>query len=81
MRKPINKQQEIIDFAKNNGDTISTSQAIKLLEKYYYSNADKYIGEILKRMVNNAKLIKTHRGIYKINKTGSKELTLKIQLE
>lgn len=46
-------------------ETITTKDAYQLLSHTYYHNGDKYVSEILTRMVRSGHLLRISRGIYK----------------
>lgn len=59
------KQKAIINMLRQN-QTITKVDCINLLGKYYYYNAEKYVGEILSRMVNKGTLIRIKPGVFKL---------------
>jgi hypothetical protein len=61
-------QKAILQFAYQNGNQITTSQANDLLAGNYYCNGTHHVAETLTRMVNNGRLVRTKRGVYEIGK-------------
>jgi hypothetical protein len=61
------RQSVIIKFAQSNGGKITKKQANELLVNTYYHNGEKYIGEILSRLVK--------RNVFRRVKIGHFELT------
>lgn len=60
-------QITILKYAQQNGNSINKRVATELLQHRYYRNAGKYVGEVLKRMVDNGQLQRVKRGEYKLN--------------
>jgi len=65
--KPSVKQKQILDFASKNQNKISKKQAVDLIGYYYYHNAQKYVGEVLSRMVTAGFLTRVKKGNFKVN--------------
>jgi len=61
------KQQVIIQHCRSNG-TISKVDAVYMLKCFYYTNAGKYVGEILSRMVKSGKLKRIKPGLFELGK-------------
>lgn len=59
-------QTTIIDFAKENQGSITKKQAVKLLDKFYYSNGAFHIGNSLSAMVKLGILERVKRGEFKL---------------
>lgn len=73
------KQQAILDYARQHGQ-ITSNNAYQLLNSFYYHNHEKYIGEILSRMVNAGKLVRIKTGVFEIgNGKVNTELVIKNQ--
>lgn len=72
------KQQKIIDYARENGMQITKQKAVELIGNGYFANADKYVGEILSRMVKMRWLIRVKPGLFKIG-NGYSTITIKNQ--
>lgn len=60
------KQAAIVKFAISNGNTVTKKQAVELLERYYYSNAGHYVGEILSRLVKSKCLKRVKPGVFEL---------------
>jgi hypothetical protein len=71
MKTHSEKQKVILTFAKSHNNQISKQQAVDLLKYYYYSNAQKYVGEILSRMVVSKILKRVKNGLFEINSVQS----------
>lgn len=65
--KPSSKQKQILDFALKNENRITKKQAVELLERYYFLNAQKHVGDVLSRMVNSKLLKRIKNGLFEIN--------------
>lgn len=59
-------QETILNYTKANGGSITKKEAIDLIGDRYYFNADKYVGEVLSRMVKAQFLIRIKPGVFKI---------------
>lgn len=59
------KQQAILDYVRQNGQ-ITTKIANQMLEHFYYHNHEKYVSEILGRMVKNGSLNRVKNGLYEL---------------
>lgn len=59
------KQQAILDYVRTNGN-ITTAVANQMLKAFYYHNHEKYISEILGRMVKNGSLNRVKNGLYEL---------------
>lgn len=77
--KLSSKQQEVINYARNNGNEITKKEAVQLLAHYYYTNADHYVGEILSRLVKTNHLRRLSPGKFKLS-SGSVEIKNQINL-
>ena len=65
--KPSEKQKQILDFARKNENCITKKQAVDLIGHYYFYNSQKYVGEVLSRMVKSKFLTRIKNGLYQIN--------------
>lgn len=70
-----NKQLQILAFASLNKNQITKKQPVELLEHYYFLNAQKYVGEVLSRMVNTGLLKRIKNGLFEIS--GDRKQTVK----
>lgn len=61
------KQSAILSYLKVNS-AISKQEAVRIIGKSYYCNADKHVGDVLSRMVKSGLLIREKRGQYKPGK-------------
>ena len=61
------KQKQILDFALKNNNLITKKQAIELIGYYYLHNSQKYVGEVLSRMVKSKLLNRIKNGSFEIN--------------
>lgn len=59
------KQQAILDNVRQNG-SITSKRANEMLAGYYYRNGEKYVGEILSRMVKSGKLVRIKPGLFEL---------------
>ena len=59
------KQNAILAYVREHGQ-ITTKVANQMLSAFYYANHEKYVGEILTKMVRSGKLIRVSTGIYKL---------------
>lgn len=71
------KQQAILDKCRQDGQ-ITSQTAYQLLAAYYYHNHEKYIGEILSRMVKSGKLMRVKPGLFQLGK-GKADVVIKNQ--
>lgn len=71
------KQQAILDRCRKDGE-ITSKIANEMLAGYYYYNGEKYVGEILSRMVKTGKLVRIKPGLFKLGK-GKSDLIIKNQ--
>jgi len=60
------KQRIILDYASKNDNKISKKEAIVLIGHNYFLNAEKYVGEVLSRMVNSNLLKRVKNGQFEI---------------
>jgi hypothetical protein len=60
------KQKAIILSAHQNDGQITKAEAVQLIGGYYYHNADKYVGEVLARLVKTRVLNRIQRGVYEL---------------
>lgn len=67
----MNKQNEILKVIYGK-DSMTKKEIVKAVPFSYWNNTEKYIGEILTRMVRSGKLERIGRGIYKVG-PGKKE--------
>lgn len=58
------RQKRIINFAQSNDGKISKKQANDLIANSYYHNGEKYVGEILSRLVKRQVLRREKIGHY-----------------
>jgi hypothetical protein len=59
------KQKAIIDYVLQNG-SITSKVAYEMLGDFYYHNHEKYIGEILGRLVASGKLVRVKPGYFEL---------------
>ena len=64
--KLADKKQLIIDFATPKNGFITITEVINLLSRYYYTNAQKYIHEILSAMIKEGKIERVRTGYYRV---------------
>ena len=69
MTKLTLNQRKIVEYARQNDNTITKKQACNLIP--FYINTDKHVGDILSRMVKSGMLIRVKIGVYKLS-TGQK---------
>lgn len=62
----LNKQNILLDHARQHDGKITTEEANDLLAHFYYHNHAHYISEILSRLVRSGKLVREKRGHYKL---------------
>lgn len=62
-----NKATILLTFARSNDGKLTTKQANTLLARFYYCNAEHYVSEVLKRLVDSRALIRVSRGNYEVN--------------
>lgn len=72
------KQKAILDHVRLNGN-ITSKVANQMLAGYYYHNGEKYVGEILSRMVKAGKLARIKPGLFELGK--GKTLLVEAQAE
>jgi len=61
------KQKKIIQAVHDSQDKQMTkAQAVQMLKNEYYSNAGKYVGDILSRMVAAGLLQRVKNGVFKL---------------
>jgi hypothetical protein len=65
--KPSEKQKQILDFALKNDNKITKKEAIDLIGHNYFLNAQKYVGEVLTRMVKSHLLKRIKNGQFEIS--------------
>ncbi len=70
------KQSLISKDALQRGGQITTAQAVALLGHGYYHNGQKYVSEILGRMVKRGALIRVKRGVYELPKVPGEQMAL-----
>lgn len=58
-----NQRKLILEYIAQNG-TITKKQATEICKHFYYSNASKYVGEILSSLVKAGVLERVKRGTY-----------------
>jgi predicted transcriptional regulator of viral defense system len=61
-----NKQKEILKLFSPRGLVVSKKDIVTVYGSSYYCNAEKYIGEILSRMVKNGMLERVKPGFFKL---------------
>lgn len=70
------KQIQVFDYVRSNGQ-ITKQQAVELIGKSYYCNADKHVGDVLSRMVKAGLLKRIKPGLFELgdrtNKTAAPE--------
>ena len=71
------KQQAIIDRCRQDGQ-ITSKIANEMLAGYYYHNGEKYVGEILGRMVTSGKLKRIKPGLFELG-IGKSDVVIKNQ--
>ncbi|MCQ4139206.1 type IV toxin-antitoxin system AbiEi family antitoxin domain-containing protein [Chryseobacterium sp. EO14] len=75
------KQKVIFEFVKDNG-SITKKTAIEKIGNNYFLNADKYVGEVLSRMVKSGLLKRVKKGVFtlgeRVNKNSIPENQLKL---
>jgi len=71
--KPSPKQAAILRECKNLGGTITKKDAVRLIGQDYYSHAEKYVGDVLSRMVDAGFLVRVKPGTFKLGKVGKAE--------
>lgn len=59
------KQQALLDRCRQDGQ-ITSQTAYEMLSAYYYHNHEKYIGEILSRMVKSGKFIRVKPRLFQL---------------
>jgi hypothetical protein len=68
------KQKKVLAFCQANGGKITKQQAMSIIDTSY-RNGEKYVGEVLSRMVNAGLLIREKPGHFKIGKMGKSKAT------
>lgn len=58
-------QKKIFEEARKNGQ-ITKRQAVELIGKRYYANADKHVGDVLSRMVKSGLLKRIKNGVFEL---------------
>lgn len=59
-------QKIILRFAIKNNNQITKKQAVELMGHNYYHNGEKYVGEVLSRMVKSQLLKRIKNGLFEI---------------
>jgi hypothetical protein len=59
------KQQALLDRCRKDGQ-LTTKIANEMLEHFYYHNHEKYVSEILGRMVKNGSLVRVKPGLFEL---------------
>lgn len=60
------KQQQIIAHIKTSG-TITKKHAVDMFKMCYYTNAEKYVGEILSNMVKRGLIKRVKAGVFELS--------------
>lgn len=63
---PGERQTEILQFLFKRPDKTATKREIVTNIRGYYRNGDKYVQEVLTRMINNGKITRVKRGVYRL---------------
>jgi len=61
------KQRKVIEFCHKNDGKITKKQAMDIIDTHYY-NGEKYVGNVLSRMVNAGLLIREKPGHFRVGK-------------
>jgi len=61
------KQKIIIEFARQNNNTLTKKDAMGLINTHYH-NGSKHVGDSLSRMVKAGFLIRVKRGVFELGK-------------
>lgn len=72
-------QIKVLQLAEKNGGEITKQEVCKHIR--YYNNTQKYVGEILSRMVKNGQLIRIKNGLYKIGSGNPPTVKIENQIE
>lgn len=67
------KQRTVLAFIQQHG-SITKKEAVIMIGGSYYHNKEKYVGEVLSRMVNSGILKRVKKGLFEI---GDKKETAK----
>lgn len=59
-------QKKVLQLAKDMGGTVVSSTIVEALGGAYYSDAEKYVGDIVSRMVKTGLLIQVKPGVFRI---------------
>ena len=62
------KQKAIIKLMQDNDGKTTKAEAVILLQSQYYCNAEKYVGDILSRMVRIGLIDRVKNGVFEISK-------------
>ena len=62
------KQKKILQFAYNNENKVTSKNALELIGNDYYCNSEKYVSEVLSRMVKSGLLKRVKKGSFEILK-------------
>ncbi len=68
---PTENQKRILRLFCKPGICLRKRDIVKVLDRYYFCNADKYVGEILRRMVKNGVLERVETGVYRLGTGGN----------
>lgn len=61
-------QRTILNHALANDNRITKKEAVSLIDRWYYCNADKHVGDVLSRMVNSGLLTRESPGKFLVGK-------------
>lgn len=63
------RERELIALCKKNGGKLTKKEAVEAFGHWYYHNREKWIGEILSRLVKRNIFEREKPGVYIIRKT------------
>lgn len=69
------KQKALIDRCRQDG-FITTKLANEMLAGYYYHNHEKYVSELLTRLVKSGKLVRVKVGVYEL---GTRKVSMDVE--
>jgi predicted transcriptional regulator of viral defense system len=78
---PSNKQNAILNFARSNNCEITKKKAVELIGHHYYCSKEKYVGEVLSRMVKKGLLNRIKPGVFEINLSFTKIHTAPVVID
>lgn len=61
------KQKAVIDYCISHGNKITKKEAMTIIDDHYY-NGEKYVGEVLSRMVKMDMLVRIKPGVFELGK-------------